>query len=943
MTQLMGWDKSLKSEAVRIAGELSSNRPYAQFSIIGERRSGRTTFFQCLAQHINTTGGGSSDLILFAGDLEINSGGNLVTAFHEALVRSGAASGAAEAVNCTLTAQELLQADAVFLLASKVIENVKRTPVFLIDMGAALESADDASVMKLARVLKWVANSSSDRNIPFALGLGWTKRFFDRVVVIAGDVFRDRFRPRRVLGNSFESDAPFEIFTSIVKEIAGVTIPARFAGLLRVPGLTAGMYGENLIGLNAKGEVSPALAWEALRADWQIIPQLACSEIGNISSTEFAELLLADGRLTDNRCTGYLERVAANSFGASDKLYEQFGLLPPRRDPTIRERFRNRLNDPEDSVLVDEIAKSMSQSLEEVCQAEIHEISIHPGRSAVITATLKQLPPALEDESQGCPEFDHNFDGKALPKKLTIGIYLDSPDSAEFEKELSTGLKRGNFLMVCYPQGVLQPITGTELFRSAKNAGSLFSVFETTEDELCTLTNRATDKGPCDTKIVSQVSHCLSDHLSKRPAIPLLAEMGKKALAAIIAGAGRLKAEDLKTNLDIPNAECGEIIVRLQAADIITKKKGVLYWDPAQDPLVTALLGATHDSEKLTVDIRNKFTLTDTTLDPQEILAAYSGVFQGAEFGMIKVGDLLNWYEAHRPQLLQAAEHVINSDKDLASFKERVQLLRAKKLADSQDIAGDRQEIDALLAEASEQFEEIRQSRAAAVAELQQAKDSLKKSIEDHSSCFAESERDEMLSQIEGFRAAESAGMTQMRKKLEKKIAGLEAVQKAVHATKERLKELKAEAGEQLGPMLDKFSKEADELLKQTDAAALSPKLADLNKSVDEVLRKMLRTKVVAISRQPADLSPKGPNAESPSASGLNPPPFKLPDPPTRAGQKAVEIPTKPLAVPTVPPPVPAAVKEDVFDISDPEQAKKLAELLQSPKVTITRIRAAVQ
>ena len=143
--------------------------------------------------------------------------------------------------------------------------------------------------------------------------------------------------------------------------------------------------------------------------------------------------------------------------------------------------------------------------------------------------------------------------------------------------------------------------------------------------------------------------------------------------------------------------------------------------------------------------------------------------------------------------------------------------------------------------------------------------------------------------------------------------------------------------------MLDKFSKAADELLKQTDAAALSPKLADLNKSVDEVLRKMLRTKVVAISRQPADLSPKGPNAESPSASGLNPPPFKLPDPPTRAGQKAVEIPTKPLAVPTVPPPVPAAVKEDVFDISDPEQAKKLAELLQSPKVTITRIRAAVQ
>ena len=943
MTQLIGWDKSLKSEAARIAGELSSNRPYAQFSIIGERRSGRTTFFQCLAQHINTTGGGSPDLILFAGDLEINSGGNLVTAFHEALVRSVAASGAVGAVNCTLTAQELLQADAVFLLASKVIENVKRTPVFLIDMGAALESADDASVMKLARVLKWVANSSSDRNIPFALGLGWTKTFFDRAVVIAGDVFRDRFRPRRVLGNSFESDAPFETFTGIVKEIAGVNIPARFAGLLRVPGLTAGMYGENLLGLKAKDEVSPTLAWEALRADWKIIPQLGCSEIGNISSAELAELLLADGRLPDNRCPEYLERVPANSFGASDRLYLQFGLLPPRRDPTIRERFRNRLNDPEDSALVNEIAKLMGQALKEVCQAEMDETRILPGRSAVLKATLKQLPPALEDESQGSPELDPNFDAKALPKRLTIGIYLDSPDSPEFEKELSAGLKRGDFLMVCYPQGVLQPITETELFRSAKNDGSLYSKVEVAEDDLCALASRVSDTALCNARIVSWVSHCLSEHLSKRPAIPLLAETGKKALAAIIAGAGRLKFEDLRTNLDLSNSECGGIIARLQAADIVTKKKGVLYWDPAQDPLLVALLGAANDSEQLTLNIRGKFTLSDLPLDPQEILAAYSGVFQGAEFGMIKEGDLIKWYEAHRPQLLQAAEHVISSDNDLASFMERARSLQAKKLADSQDIAGDRQEIDALLAEASEKLAEINLSRAAAAAELQQAKDLLKRSIQDHSSYFAESERDEMLNQIEGFRTAESTGMTQMRRKLEKRIGELEAARKTVHATKEHLKELKAESGEQFGSISDPIFAQADELLKLTDTAGLTPKLVELNKAVDEVERKMLRTKVVAISRQ-SEIFPQSPSRpQPPPATGTLPPPFKLPKPPKRGDQTLIAGPDKPSPVPLSPALVSAAVKEVAFDISNPEQAKNLAELLQSPKVEIKRISATFQ
>ncbi len=92
--------------------------------------------------------------------------------------------------------------------------------------------------------------------------------------------------------------------------------------------------------------------------------------------------------------------------------------------------------------------------------------------------------------------------------------------------------------------------------------------------------------------VVSWTNRCLSEHLDKRLAIPLLYETAKKAIGAIIASAGRLKAEDLKTNLDLSNAECGELIARLQDAGIITKKKGVVYWDPAQDPLLGSLLSA---------------------------------------------------------------------------------------------------------------------------------------------------------------------------------------------------------------------------------------------------------------------------------------------------------------------------------------------------------------
>ncbi len=48
--------------------------------------------------------------------------------------------------------------------------------------------------------------------------------------------------------------------------------------------------------------------------------------------------------------------------------------------------------------------------------------------------------------------------------------------------------------MVCYPQGVLQPIAATELIRSAKQDGFLYSKVEATEDELCTLVSRSWDR-----------------------------------------------------------------------------------------------------------------------------------------------------------------------------------------------------------------------------------------------------------------------------------------------------------------------------------------------------------------------------------------------------------------------------------------------------------------
>jgi hypothetical protein len=953
MSKLRGWNNSVRSEAVRIASELNSSRPYAQFSVIGERRSGRSTFFRSLAQQLNNTAEYSSRLVALESELEINQAGDLVTAFHEALVRSLATSSVEGAVNCTLTEQELVESDALFLLAAKVVENLNLTPVFLVDMGAALESADNASVLKLGRVLKWIANSKGDKDIPLALGLGWTGKFFERAAVIAGDVFRDRYRATRTLGNSFESEseAPFDTFRSIVKDIAAAEIPSRFAGLLRVPRLTAGMYGENLSGLRANVEVSPAMLWEALRARWPIIPQLSYNDTNNLTSADLAELLLADGRLAANSCPEYLELTEPNSFAANDKLYERFGLLPPRRDPTIRERFTNRLNDQEDCALADEIAESIRRALSDVCHAEISEIKSFPGRSCIVSATLNELPPPLEDDGQATtPELDQKLDTKALPKRFTIGVYLDSPDAQEFEQELTTALKRGDFLMVCYPQGILQAIGETEPFRAARKERLPYCPLPSAEEDLCTLTSRGADTSRSDTIILSWINRCVGEHLRMRPVIPLLSENGKKALGAIIASAGRLRVEQLKQNLGLTNAECNEVISHLQKAGIITKSKGVLYWDPAQDPVLGSLLASANDPKQLAVQLAQKFTLSDAHLDAREILAAYSGVFQTREHDAIRPEDVPEWYAAHRPQLLQEVEDLIASDRDLAVLKPGAESLQGRTLEDLGDIAGDRQEIDMLLTDATKKLQEIRQLRETAATELQQAKNNLKKCIEEKSSYFTTSEREEMLSQIDGLKAAGSSGVIHLKKKLQRRITERDVTTKALKATKERMQGLESEAEGKLALTLDQLVGQVDELSNQTNLSDLNRKLVEVNKAADEAERQILRRKVVAIRKKPVE-PPLSQTPESrafppiPLAPVTTQPPVSTIPPPPISREKTPPAVTAPEPPATKSPEVTTAEerKDQTFDISKPEEVKKLAELLQSPKAEIKRIVATFE
>ncbi|MGV8118914.1 MAG: hypothetical protein AB2L14_04020 [Candidatus Xenobiia bacterium LiM19] len=886
MCDAQGWDISIQHLAKKLSNILGSMKPNYAFSIVGERRAGRSTVFQNLAKLINNS---NKDIICIVGELEQPNLSNLTdTLIHMAKELGD---------DNTLTRFDNIpkNVQGFFDFISRVSSLSGKKPILLIDMGKAMEDSSDAEAMAVAQYLKPIVNMMDDRGIPFILGLGWTRKFFDGIISISGDVYRDRYRAELFLGMAYESDSPYDIFRQIVKKISSVHLPDDYAGLLRIPGMTPAKFGENLLNQGISEISKPGDLWNMLKGKWQLIDCLSFPGL-NLSMDDLACLLLADGAIEMKKTPEYLESISKGGFIANDALYEKFGILPPKRDPSALERLRNRMRDIEEYDLLSDILTPISQSLTKIgaepiegpcyfSQAKDENQPVE--RTAFLSMQIKDLP-FSNNSMNSSHKIKIEFDKKVFPHRFSIGLYLDDPSQQEFEEKIIAACENDDILLILYSP-LASEFGRTPLGRRFKAKAEPDYVLS--EENILEIISEHTVEDRKIQMILDWLYDSLERHLTKRAVFPLLSENAKKIMSAIIANGGSISSEDLKKNLHIDNAELKALLTRLSDAEFIEKKKDMISWNLILDPIISLILRGKTDRELIEKEISNRFSLPQKSFDLHDLLSPYTGIFDGKDLECYDENDLINWYVPSRMTLLKIIHTKLDKEQEISSkFRDEFERLNNNEINEWESIPGDRSTIEELDKEIDNELGLIEKSREEEKARLEEKKSELRELIAKNGDCFSKTESDEFDKTIEGFRKSDSEGIKLLRGRLNKRIqehknCSLKLNSLIVKSQKLKTSNKIIDETRDIQHSIDRLS----DLLKCLDFTEFNKLAVDIDKSIEELDR---------IRRQEEILGEIGiaeprPNYGTNDVQSLSAPREDIPQPPGGTGGSIPQPPVR--------------------------------------------------
>ena len=770
MCKALGWDLSIQHLAKKMVYTLGSMKPNYAFSVLGERRAGRSSVFRSLAEAVNNDH--DKDILCLVGELDEPS----LTCISQTLMQM--TDKLTDAIDSSLYDIKPGTVHGFFEFIEKISSITGKKPILLIDMGKAMEQSSDAEALMIAQYLKPIVNMMEDRGVPFILGLGWTRKFFDRIISISGDVYRDRYRTELFLGVAYESDNPYDIFKEIVKKVSSVLLPDEYEGLLRVPGITAAMFGENIVKQGIKEVSSPGDIWCALKGTWTLVPYLSFPGL-NLSTADLARLLLADSAIETRKVPEYLESLSSGGFIANDALYEKFGILPPRRDPSALERLRNRLRDVEECSLLMDIMNPLSQSLSKIGSVTIegpldfsgNTVADRPlERTSFLSVQVNELPVLSSDARSSLQKINMELDKKVFPHKFSIGLYLDDPNHPEFEQKISAAGESEDFLLIlCSPLSA--NIGETSLARKLRD--KIFSVINLSEEDILELISEHTVEDKKIQTIVEWLYICMEKQLKKKSAFPLLFDSAKKILSTVIANGGSILFDDLKKRLqiEVEVSELRVILTRMNDAQFIEKKKDMLYWNILDDPIISCILSGKSDKDLLQCCILDKFTLSLNPFNYSEILLPYAGIFGTKELKDYYKGDLIQWYIPNRATLLRVIHDKIDKEQELITkYLQDYETLNNTEINEWESIPGDRNTIEEFDKAIDNELEMIVKRRNEEEARLEEKKAELRDLITKNESCYKQEEREDFEKTIKGFRKSDSDGIKQLKGRLNKRI-----------------------------------------------------------------------------------------------------------------------------------------------------------------------------
>ena len=189
--ELIGYIKFAEQLENKILKKLSSVNPCENngLTIRGERRCGRSTFFNFLSEKLER----SEKLNCFVSDIPSL---NLIE-LEDCLLKSIDNNNNIKN-NYSNFKGKLLSSDGFFELCDKLNQEENKIPIFLIDMGRAFENSlnknETKNIIEISRYFKYVFNLMGDKNIKFFLVVGLTNRFVSETEEIVEDVWIQRYQ-----------------------------------------------------------------------------------------------------------------------------------------------------------------------------------------------------------------------------------------------------------------------------------------------------------------------------------------------------------------------------------------------------------------------------------------------------------------------------------------------------------------------------------------------------------------------------------------------------------------------------------------------------------------------------------------------------------------------------------------------------------------------------
>ena len=436
---LIGYNGFADKTAQRIEIELSSPHPYSGFSVRGARRSGRSTLFSKISEKLLENGQANC----FVGELTEATRENFEVTLLDSISNNPLCLN-----DYSRFKGEIQSPDGFFELSSELNQNENKPPVFLIDMGSALERAYEDGGMDrvndITRLLRQIFNLLAEKNIKLILAIGLSENFVSAAVDFASDVYVDRYQNQLSLTNTSFENEPSESFRQIVSSISELEIPDTYAGLWRGSTITAGQFGENL---KSRGvtTVSSEILWQNLHGQWPIIGEIHHPEI---PGSDLADLLLVDAVISENRYPQWLE-ACDGGFRATDALYQEFGLLSPQKDPSKQERIKRRVDDPDDDEVAGDLLTGLSAHLQQLGVNQLLEAQNLGKKSALLETQLDSHP------DPNLPDLERELTGSVFPKKLLVaGILAEDTAYEDLRPAMAECAAEQGFLLILLKEGL---------------------------------------------------------------------------------------------------------------------------------------------------------------------------------------------------------------------------------------------------------------------------------------------------------------------------------------------------------------------------------------------------------------------------------------------------------------------------------------------------------